>query len=204
MMSLQKIEKTTQDVYERLGPRFDAERPKVLDEKKWLFRFQKLLPKGGSILDVGCGAADPIAAYFIQKGFALTGVDFSSSMLKLAKERFPENSWLQMDMRQLSLDCQFDGIIAWHSFFHLTQADQKVTLQHFADHLKVGGALLLTVGPEEGEVGGMVGGEPVYHSSLSPEGYKQELANYGIEILDFVPEDPDCNGSTLLLARKMG
>ncbi|MBE7635462.1 methyltransferase domain-containing protein [Sneathiella sp. P13V-1] len=202
-MNLRDIEKTTQDVYERLGPRFDAERPKRLQERKWLSRFQELLPSGGAILDVGCGAADPIAAYFIEQGFALTGVDFSTSMLKLARERFPNNNWIEMDMRKLSMGQQFDGIIAWHSFFHLTQEDQKATIKHFADHLKLGGALLLTVGPEEGEVDGMVGGEPVYHSSLSPNGYRQELAKYGIDIVDFMPEDPECDGSTLLLAKKV-
>ena len=203
-MTLREIEKTTQDVYERLGPRFDAERPKVLMEEKWLSRFKGMLPRGGSILDVGCGAAEPIAEYFITNGYDLTGIDFSASMLALAKSRFPDHQWINMDMRALSLGQKFDGIIAWHSFFHLTQQDQRATLAHFAKHLNPKGVLLLTVGPEAGEVGGMVGGEPVYHSSLSPKGYEELLLSHGIEVVDFVPEDDDCDGSTLLLAQKIG
>ncbi len=201
-MSLREIEATTQAVYERQGARFDQERPKILFEKKWLSRFQARLPEDAHVLDVGCGAGEPIAEYFIKQGIALTGVDFANSMLEIAKARLPDNRWIQMDMRQLSLAESFDGIIAWHSFFHLTPEDQRLVLKLFADHLKPGGVLLLTVGHEAGEVGGHVGGEPVYHSSLSINDYTLLLKAEGVQVIEFVPEDPDVFGSSILLAQK--
>lgn len=194
----------TQAVYERNAARFDRERPKVFFEKKWMQRFQALLPAGGKILDVGCGAGEPIAAKFIENGYDLTGVDFSTPMLDIARSRFPNCHWHRMDMRELALGERFDGIIAWHSFFHLTQDEQRKTLRHFADHLVPGGALMLTVGHEAGEVTGHVGDDPVYHSSLSIDEYAEVLRRHDIDIVEFSPQDPDCDGTSILLARKAG
>ena len=55
-----------------------------------------------------------------------------------------------MDMRELSLS-NFDGIIAWHSFFHLSHDDQELTLPRIIKHLEPHGVLLLTVGDHYGE-----------------------------------------------------
>ena len=201
-MDILSFASKTQDIYERNGARFDAERPKILFEKKWLKRFQYLLPDKAKILDVGCGAGEPIAQYFIERGYDLTGIDFSTSMLDIAKSRFPNNPWHFMDMRVLDLNEKFDGIIAWHSFFHLTKDDQKTTLQKFADHLAPNGVLMLTVGHEEGEVIGTVGEDKVYHSSLSFEQYESCLNKLDMDVIKFVREDPECYGSTILLAQK--
>ncbi len=192
----------TQRVYEQYGPRFDAERSKTLFERKWLRRFEALLPERAAILDVGCGAGEPIAHYFIENGHEVTGIDFAESMIALAKQRFPNHRWLVADMRTFDLPRQFDGIIGWHSFFHLTPAEQRGTLERFAGHLRPEGVLLVTVGPEEGETIGHVGGQPVYHSSLSLEAYREILHRLGMTIIDFVAEDPECGFATVLLAQK--
>ncbi len=199
---LKAVALNTQGVYERLGARFDAERAKHFLEGKWLERFEELLPDPAAILDVGCGVGEPIAHYFIQKGHQVTGIDYATSMIEMARQRFPQHRWLVADMRSLDLSTTFDGIIGWHSFFHLTPDEQRRTLPRFAAHLPRSGALLLTVGTEEGEVTGMVGGEVVYHSSLSPGAYRTRLQHLELEVLDFVLEDPDCDGASVLLARK--
>ena len=103
---------------------------------------------------------------------------------------------------ELSLPLMFDGIIAWHSFFHLNPSDQRITLQNFAKHLKSGGVLMLTVGLEEGEVLGTVGNEDVYHASLSYEEYDSLLSELNIDILKFSIDDAECHGATILLAQK--
>lgn len=108
-----------------------------------------------------------------------------------------------MDMRTLDLQESFQGIISWHSFFHLTPAEQRATLARFAQHLQPEGLLLLTVGPDAGEITGHVGGQPVYHSSLSPAAYQELLNSLGMTVLDFVPEDPECDFASVLLSRKM-
>ena len=54
------------DLYQRHAHAFDAERGRSLFEKPWLDRFRDLLPPRGSILDLGCGSAEPIARHFIR------------------------------------------------------------------------------------------------------------------------------------------
>lgn len=192
----------TRKVYERHAERFDAERPKCLVERAWLSRFLSLLPESARILDAGCGAGDPIAAHFVAQGHAVTGIDSAASMISLARSRFPAAEWQVMDMRALNLSGSFDGIVGWHSFFHLTPDEQPGTLRRFAEHLRPGGALLLTVGQAAGEVVGQVCGEPVYHSSLAPDEYCRILDSQGLHVVDFVFEDPGCDYATVLLAQK--
>lgn len=192
----------TRDIYERNAARFDAERVKSLIERKWLERFCTLLPAGGHILDVGCGTGDPIARDFIDRGYRVTGVDFSEAMLAIARARYPYARWLWADMRWLALGETFDGIVGWHSFFHLTPEEQESTLTKLAAHLAPGGALMLTVGPEAGEVTGHVGDDVVYHASLSRQDYERSLAALGLRIVAFTVSDDDCGGATVLLARK--
>ncbi len=192
----------TRDVYERQAAPFDAERPKMLHERAWLARFAALLPEGGTILDLGCGAGDPFPAWFRARGFRVTGVDIAEAMLEIARERCPQGDWRWADMRTLDLGDRFDGIIGWNSFFHLTQDELRTTLPKLVQHLRPGGVLMLTVGPEAGEVDGHVGGERVYHSSLSPAEYEAEMDRMGMEVVAFVMEDPDCDMQTVLLARR--
>lgn len=193
----------TRSVYEQHGLQYDAERSRLLFEKKWLRRFENLLPASAAILDAGCGGGEPIGRYFIEQGYKVTGIDFAAPMVELAKARFPDSTWYRMDMRVLDLQESFQGIISWHSFFHLTPNEQRATLARFAQHLQPKGLLLLTVGPDAGEVTGHVGGQPVYHSSLSPAAYQEVLHSLGMTVLDFVPEDPECDFASVLLSRKM-
>ena len=199
---LSRLSRKTRDTYERHAGRFDAERSRALFERPWLDRFVSLLPERATVLDVGCGAGEPVARYFVDSGLRVTGIDVSREMVALSAQRLPSARWLIADMRELNLDETFDGVVSWHAFFHLTPAEQRTTLPLFARHLTDGGALLLTVGPREGETVGRVGGEAVYHASLSPAEYRRILAEHGLEIVDFVPEDPNCDYATVLLARK--
>jgi SAM-dependent methyltransferase len=104
------------DLYERHARAWDKERWRTLFEKPWLDRFLELVPRGGSILDIGCGSGEPIARYFIEAGYDLTGADASPTMTGLCKSRFPNAEWVAADMGTLSLGRRFDGILAWGCF----------------------------------------------------------------------------------------
>lgn len=192
----------TRAVYERQAKRFDAERSRSLYERDWLDRFLAPIRRGGRILDLGCGAGDPIAVYFVEKGFEVVGVDASAEMLALARRRLPDAEWLMGDMRTLDLPDRFDGIVAWNSFFHLMPSEQRDVLGRMARLMKAGAPLLLTVGDREGTETGWVGGEPIYHASLSSDEYRRVLDGLGVEVVDFVIEDPTCGDQTILLGRR--
>ncbi|WP_171102009.1 trans-aconitate 2-methyltransferase [Ruegeria sp. HKCCD7255] len=194
--------KDTHAIYERQAVEYVKGRSKALFEARWLARFTASLKPGDHVLDLGCGAGDPIARWFMAEGFTVTGVDFSAAMLSIARDRWPDGDWRQADMRSLDLDQQFDGIIGWNSFFHLTADEQTDCIARMARHLKPGGALMLTVGHGAGEVTGTVGGELVYHASLSPAGYAKCLEENGLRLTGFMAQDPETQSHTVLMARK--
>ena len=200
MSGFDEIHERTATVYEKVAAAWDEHRPRLLRERTWLDKFIRLLPAGGPVLDVGCGAGEPISRYLADQGLTVTGVDSSQAMIEICRQRLPDQSWIVMDMRELALAKKFDGIIAWDSFFHLNPDEQRNCLRSFVRHLRTGGTLLLTVGHKAGEVLGVVEGETVYHSSLSPQEYKQILSSAGLKNVEVVVKDKCCD-RTVLLAR---
>lgn len=194
----------TRAVYERHAQGYDARRSRALFEARWLRRFASFLPAKGRVLDLGCGPGGPIASWLIGEGFRLTGTDFAEPMLDIARARWPDGDWRLSDMRELDLNEAFDGIIGWDSFFHLTPDEQRTCVPRLAEHLVPGGVLMVTVGPEAGEVTGTVEGDPVYHASLSPAGYAVVLEECGMRMTGFAAEDPDCDYHSVLMARRTG
>jgi SAM-dependent methyltransferase len=121
------------DLYQRKASVWIESRARTgLFEKPWLDRFRALLPPAGAILDLGCGSADPMAAYLIGLGHPVTGVDSSPAMIETCRERFPAQDWIVADMRTLALRRTFSGILAWDSFFHLGYDDQRRMFPIFA------------------------------------------------------------------------
>lgn len=196
----QRVAREMQGVYQRQAAHWDATRGRGLEERHWLDRLLALTAPGDRVLDLGCGSGEPIAAHVVAQGRRVWGIDFAPAMISLAQSRMPDQTWTVGDMRGLALGYTFAAIIGWDSFFHLTPDEQVDLIPRLARHLVPGGGLLLTVGPRAGEPLGSVGGEPVYHASLAPETYREELSRVGLDLVDFVPEDPSC-GRTVLFAR---
>lgn len=191
-------------VYDRKAVPFGAHRRNSTMEVGWLKRFASAVPTGSEVLDLGCGTGDPVARWLLEQGFAVTGADFSTEMLRLARSNFPDALWVEADMRRLNLGRGFDGIIAWHSFFHLTVAEQRAALPLICDHLRPGGVLMMTLGTQEGEAHGHVDGDIVYHASLDDAEYRAILHTHGVAVEDFVHNDQSCGGTNVLFARRRG
>jgi SAM-dependent methyltransferase len=170
-------------------------------EKPWLDRFLALLPQNASVLDIGCGAGEPIARYLIEMGCHVSGIDSSPALIGICKERFPDQEWIVADMRTLSLDRGFDGILAWDSLFHLSPEDQRPMFPIFGRHARGNAALMFTGGHLHGEAIGTLQGEPLYHGSLDAVEYRSLLHENGFEVVSHVVEDPDCGHHTVWLAQ---
>jgi len=192
----------TREIYERHAEAFDRHRHRHLIERPWLDRALALAPPGTPALDLGCGAGEPIARYLHETGRELVGIDLAENMLSIARQRLASATFVRMDMQRLELDRTFGLIVAWDSFFHLTPNAQRATLPRMVAHLAPGGALLFTCGHQAGEVTGTVEGDTVYHASLDPVAYRTLLAEHGVDVVDFVAEDPDCDHHSIVLAQR--
>jgi SAM-dependent methyltransferase len=189
------------EVYQRHAYAWARDRGNRLIEKVWLDRFRALVPVGGAVLDLGCGTGEPLARYLIEHKCQVTGVDAVPEMIAMARNHFPEQKWCVADMRTLSLRRRFDGILAWDSFFHLRQDDQRRMFPIFQQHAGSRAALMFTSGPSHGEAIGVYQGEPLYHASLDASEYRALLTENGLEVVMHVVEDPDCGRHTIWLAR---
>ena len=190
-------------LYQRHGAAWAADRAAApVVERAWLDRFMALLPPGGSVLDIGCGAGAPIAVVLTAAGFAVTGIDTSPPLLALARTTLPQARWIEGDMRAMKLDTRFDGLIAWDSVFHLDHDDQRAMFPRFADHAAPGAALIFTAGPAHGVALGEYRGEVLFHASLDPAEYCALLAANGFAVVGHAAEDPSCGGRTIWLARR--
>jgi trans-aconitate methyltransferase len=201
-------------LYERRAATYDALRSRSLMERAWLDRFVDLVDLIGAgaprrrILDLGCGMGEPLAQDLIERGYAVTGVDSSASMIDRCRRRFPAHTWRVADMRELTLDAlggrPFAGILAWDSLFHLSRDDQRRIFARLAAFAAPGAALMFTSGSEEGEAIGELGGEPLYHASLDIAEYRRRLAEAGFRVRRNVVTDRTCGDHTVWLAQRVG
>lgn len=189
-------------LYTRHADAFAELRGKALFEKPWLDRFTEGLPQGATILDLGCGSGEPLAAALIADGFRLTGIDVSPRLIELCRQRFPEHDWQVGDMRALPPLGRYAGILAWHSFFHLDFEAQRRMFPVFSILAAPGASLMFTSGPSHGVAMGTFEGEPLHHASLAPEEYRALLAENDFSVVRHQVEDPDCGGATIWLACK--
>lgn len=191
-------------LYQRHALAFDAARRSSFPERAWLERFIRTIPKGGEILDLGCGGGEPIDRFLADRGYRLTGVDIAPSMIKLARTRFFRHKWIEADMRKFGAESAgYDGVIAWSSLFHLDIADQEKLIQRIGVWLKHGGVALFNTGPDRGVGIGELAGEELFHASLSPGEYRTLFAKSGLAELAHRSEDPDCGGMTVWLVGRV-
>jgi cyclopropane fatty-acyl-phospholipid synthase-like methyltransferase len=190
-------------LYERHAAAFDRDRDRSLFEKARLDAFLEHVTDGGTVLDLGCGMGEPVARYIIGSGFKVVGVDSAPSMIALCRERFPEQEWIVADMRTFADDRRFDGVLAWHSFFHLSIDAQRAMFPLFRELASPGAPLMFTSAHSEGEAIGSYQGEPLFHASLVSSEYRQLLAANGFDVLDYREKDPECGHSWIWLAKRV-
>jgi SAM-dependent methyltransferase len=190
------------DLYRRHAEAWAAARGSTTGERAWVDRFASMVGPGGSVLDIGCGSGEPIARSLADQGHPVTGIDSSPEMVALFQANVPGGVAEVADMRSLSLDHCFDGLIAWDSFFHLLPDEQRLMFEVFRRHAAEGAPLLFTSGPSAGEAIGIFEGDPLYHASLDASEYRSLLDRYGFDVVAHAVEAPDCGRHTIWMARR--
>lgn len=114
-------------------------------------KFISLLPSNAHILDVGCGAGHK-TKYLTEKGFKVTGVDFSKNLLAIAQREEPNAEYILSDMRDLSkIEGSIDAIFSQASLLHIPKKEAQKVITDWVDKLDSGGYLYVAVkGIKEG------------------------------------------------------
>jgi 2-polyprenyl-3-methyl-5-hydroxy-6-metoxy-1,4-benzoquinol methylase len=104
-----------------------------------------LLPRGASILDIGCGHGVPISQALIENGYRVYGVDASPTMIAAFRERFA-NACAECSAVEDSdfFGRAFDGVVAWGLMFLLPADLQQLVIRKVSQALKEKGTFLFT------------------------------------------------------------
>jgi len=99
-----------------------------------------------SVLDIGIGTGT-LALKLYEGGNTITGVDFSSEMLAIAKPKMPDAMFYEFDFAHgLPLeiaDVKYDFIISTYALHHLTDSLKMAFIKSLLGHLKDTGSILI-------------------------------------------------------------
>ena len=121
----------------------------------------------GNALDIGCGSSGRFLDLLVDHGFEVEGLDISTRMLKLAKQRQPEITFHHADICQWDFPRAYDFISAWDSIWHIPLEEHERVLTKVLDGLSPGGVCIFTTGgvDEPSETRDAAMGPPMYHSA---------------------------------------
>ena len=94
--------------------------------------FLKHIPKGGHILDLGCGSGRD-SLEFIKQGYNVTAVD-GSKELSIAASKLIEQEVICSKFEDLKLTETFDGIWASASLLHVNKNDIVDVIQNVSSY----------------------------------------------------------------------
>jgi SAM-dependent methyltransferase len=83
-----------------------------------------------TVLDVGCGSGDNLAALATARRFELAGVDISAEALAIAGQRVPSARLARLDVEQAALPERFDLVMSIQVIEHVL--DDLAALRHMA------------------------------------------------------------------------
>lgn len=196
--------------YDRIGasyrPWSDAEGSGA--RRSFLSETLARMPPDSDVLELGCGAG--IDAVMLAERRRYTGVDLSSVMLSLARERVPAGVFLRHDFSSLEMPAgSFDGVVALYAFGHVPSGEHVPTFARIFRWLRPGGVFCSSF--PSGEDGDAVQedwlGVPMFFGGIGREATETALREIGFQLeLSEVKEEVEADGATVaflwVIARK--
>jgi len=173
--------------YEAIAQDFIAARTRSSIGTAILRDWSRRVPRGASILDIGCGSGVPVSQVLIDEGFEVAGIDASANMIEAIRELFP-NSLAKCEAVEDSdfFDRTFEGIVCVGLMFLLPAETQRILIAKVSHALRNGGQFLFTSPKQACTWSDVMTGR--LSISLGSGEYRRIL---GVEQLDLVGEGED-------------
>jgi SAM-dependent methyltransferase len=146
-------------------------------------RWAKMLARGSTVVDLGCGPGIPITAVLVEEGLQVFGVDAAPSLVAAFQRNLPGIPIVcESVLETRFFDRTFDAVLSIGLVFLLKAQEQHRLIRRFAEALAPGGRLLFT-SPAKPAVwkDAMTGLES---TSLGAEKYKKLLGAPGISVVE--------------------
>ncbi len=110
--------------FDRLAPQWDADMIRH-DDIIHTILDNAGIGAGTRVLDVACGTGVLIPDYLERKVASVTGVDISAEMIRIAREKFPQENvhFLHRDVEELDSTETYDAIMVYNAFPHFPDPD---------------------------------------------------------------------------------
>ena len=139
MLNKEKIK----NFFDEYAPRWDDEM--IIDDRI----VEKILDNAGvsegkAVLDVACGTGVLVPYYLARGAGAVTGIDISPEMIKIAAAKFAEVSFICADAENYKSEEKFDSIVIYNAFPHFS--DPERLIKNLSGMLKPGGLITVAHG----------------------------------------------------------
>ena len=133
--------------------------------------FLKHIPKGGHILDLGCGSGRD-SVEFIKRGYKITAVDGSKELANAASKIIGQQV-ICSKFEDLKLTETFDGIWASASLLHVNKNDIVDVIKNVSSNLKPNGVFYMSFKYGENEY---IDEKGRYFNCYTEETFKEMLS----------------------------
>ncbi len=157
--------------------------------------------ENSKFLDIGCGGTGRVISEALKHNFQITGIDVSSEMIKLAKTKHPDITFINEDFIKWETTCKYDLIIAWDSTFHAPMHLQEDVTIKMCSLLNPEGILLFTSGAYAGEASGKMVGVLFEYGTIGYRGYLDVIEQMGCKII-LIEEDQYPSGHLVIICQK--
>lgn len=135
--------------FDRLAPQWDADMIRYDDVIDKILDIAQVR-SGVDVLDVACGTGVLFPDYLKRNVGSLTGIDISSEMVKIAREKFPDVQVLCGDVEDAKFQKQFDCIVVYNAFPHFPDPEKLIAT--LSGMLKQGGTLTVAHGMSRAQI----------------------------------------------------
>ena len=171
---------TTQETaasYDQLASYWNSDkfyRANGIDQHKRALQF---VTHKTSAIDVGCGSSGRLIDLMLSEGFSVEGLDISTEMIRLARQRHPHVIFHHADICDWSFAHKYDFMSAWDSVWHVPLEQQQDVLTKLCDALNPSGVLIYTTGglDQAGHITNPFLGQPLYHAGWTIPGLLRTL-----------------------------
>ncbi len=181
------MRKIVKEGYDQIGRQYHKRRLRnAADNYAYFDALRDQLPASGRVLDLGCGGGIPVAKYFVDRNYSVTGIDISEEMVAIAREAVPKAQFFVADMCTFAIEPHFfDLIVSTFAIVHVPREEQYALFEKIFRGLRNGGRAYLVLGEKdrEAETKEDWHGVSMFWSSFSPTKYDALLEEIGFDMV---------------------
>ena len=211
-MTLHDQQLQTIESYDRTAKAFSSSIGRLSNYDHTYDAMADQLNEGDLLLDLACGPAQISGYIWDKKTIRVTGVDLSSEMLSIARDRIPDGEFFKASILDFRQGGPYDGILLGFGLPYLDEAQLSPCLTNAASLLKPGKAIYLSFMHGRGcrvETTSF-GGDHEFLIHYHPKDHvRAVLKEQGLGVLkefelDYEESDGSITKDVVLIARKKG